>query len=79
MTNQRRSSQEDGSLLPHDDALISHGRYIRSSGSAGAHNNSNLQKNNERIKSGIPYFNMKLTVNIYRYKIKEETCQPSLE
>lgn len=42
MTNQRRSAQEDGSLLPHDDALISHGRHIRSSGSAGAHNNSNL-------------------------------------
>lgn len=42
LTDQRRSSQEDGSLFPHNDALICHGRYIRPSSGTGAHNNSNL-------------------------------------
>lgn len=42
LTHQRGSSQEDGSLLAHDDAFISHSRYVRASGSAGAHHNSNL-------------------------------------
>lgn len=49
LTNQWRSSQEDGSLLPHNDALICHGRYIRSSSSAGAHHNGNLQESWKRI------------------------------
>lgn len=42
VTHQRRSSQEDGSLLAHDDAFVGHGGYVRSSGRARAHHNSNL-------------------------------------
>lgn len=42
VTHQRGSPQEDGSLLAYDDAFISHSGYISTSGSAGAHNNSNL-------------------------------------
>lgn len=46
---QWRSSEENGSLLSHNDALICHGRYIRSSSSAGAHHNSNLKGSRENL------------------------------
>merc|ERR1719394_690621 len=39
----RRSSQEDGALFPHYDALISHGRHIRASRCAGTKHHSNLR------------------------------------
>lgn len=42
VTHQRGSSQEDGSLLAHDDAFVGHGGDVRSPGSARAHHNSNL-------------------------------------
>lgn len=41
-THQRGSSQEDGSLLAHDDAFVGHGGDVRPSGGARAHHNSNL-------------------------------------
>ena len=44
VSHQRRSSQKNGTLLPHNDALICHGRNIGTSGCTGAHDNCNLDK-----------------------------------
>lgn len=41
-THQRGSSQEDGSLLAHDDAFVGHGGDVGPSGGARAHHDSNL-------------------------------------
>lgn len=49
-TNQRRSSEENGPLLPHDDAFICHRWYVCSSGSAGAHHNSYLKERPKKKK-----------------------------
>ena len=41
--HQGRATQKDGALLPYNDALIRHRRYISATGSTGAHDHSDLR------------------------------------
>ena len=39
---QRRPAEKDGSLLPHHDHLVAHGRNVRAPGGAGPHDHRHL-------------------------------------
>ena len=40
--DQRRTGQEDGALIAHDDGFIGHSRYVGAAGGAQAHHHGNL-------------------------------------
>src|SRR2546423_1459211 len=41
--HQRRSAEEDRTLVAHDDALVRHGRHVGPAGGAGAHHDRDLR------------------------------------
>jgi hypothetical protein len=46
--HQRRTAEEDGALIAHDDGFVAHGRHVRAAGRARTHHHRDLRNSGRR-------------------------------